>query len=196
MQIYTRERLMQHILEVSDLSTLYRDQPSVYCAKVASWMEDIEETLGKLRHPLAGKVAAERGRIQGVSDGVRDPMVSLEMKRPRQIQRAMAAQSLATIQDLLFHYMEETDLKFRDMEQRMAQLLAVASSVDPIPARSVGETRESWVRRVWSQLCGIQEAKAMVDFLRASLKPYDLNYLLGETLSNLMNNQAEGNTLP
>jgi hypothetical protein len=190
MQAYTRENLLSHLLGLTELTNLYKERSVDYPIRVIQWMQDLEETLGKLRSPLAGFVAAERAKIIASMDGYCDPYIQPagSGRSSRRSRQATAALGVAKVQERLLEIIEHIDRRFEEVYEKMAQLLAVISAQSPIPMPREGESRSGWHERVWQQMPSNGNTQGMVEYLRASLKHSDLLYVLGETLDNLVEN--------
>ncbi|MDF7800248.1 hypothetical protein P4C99_12290 [Pontiellaceae bacterium B1224] len=190
MQAYTREKLLSHLQGLTELSNLYKERSVDYPIRVIQWMQDLEETLGKLRSPLSGFVAAERGKVIASVDGYCDPYIQPagSGRSSRRNRQATAALGVANVQERLQQTIEHIDHRFEEVREKIAQLLAVVSAQSPIPMPQEGESRSGWHERVWQQLPTNGNTQGMVEYLRTSLKHSDLLYVLGETLDNLVEN--------
>lgn len=188
----TRERLVDHLQRASALVDTYARRDPDYPRRVLAWMTELEETLGQLRSPLASMVAAERGLITAVDDGLRPPEVLRERISPRKAIRATASLSLAHVEGSLRSEVASIDHKLDEMRERMAQLMAIATNSHPIPL-PVRDPRQAWLDGVWAGLAGNGETRSLYTYLNAALTAADRSYLLNEILMNLIS--AQGPTL-
>lgn len=187
MLAFTREQLVEHLQAASGLVDRYARNDWEYPSRVTEWMSDVENTLGKVRSPLVALVAAERARITAVHDGFREP--DLEGINVRKSQKATASLALGRVEAALRDEVRRIDARFDEMRERIAQLLALASTSTPIPLPPT-EPRQAWLDRVWSGLAPNGETRSLYSYLGAALTPSDRSYLLDEMLRNLLDAQA------
>lgn len=179
-----RQMLNQHMMELPAIVDRYAARDAGFVDDSLSWLTALEQTMLRLRLPLAGLVAASRGEILAVRDGHRDP-ASSPPTSARQAQRATAAVVLSRVEKTLRGAVDDIDAQLDNHREKMAQLLAVASSVKPIPAR--GErTRDDWLRFLWSDMAGIKETASMYAYINAAIPPADVLALLGEVMEKLL----------
>ncbi|MCZ6530210.1 MAG: hypothetical protein O6949_07745 [Chloroflexi bacterium] len=185
MLVATRERIKVHLLQAGGLVDLSQRRDPDYATRVIAWLCRLEESLMQLRHPLAALVAAERGILLGVRDGVRDPQVAESTTSTRKITLATASVVLSRVVGALRSAIEEIDARFDAWREKMSQLLALASMEQAIPAPpQTGHDR--WLRRVWEQVGQVGNAKGMHIYLSSVMAQPDRLYLLDELLGNLL----------
>ena len=183
----TREQLVEHLQEASALVDRYARNDWEFPTRVTAWMTEVETTLGRLRSPLVSLVAAERGKITAVDDGFRDP--EIEGVNQRKALKATATLALGRVEAALRDEIHRIDARFDEMRERLAQLLALASTSAPIPLPPT-EPRQAWLDLVWSGLAVNGETRSLYSYLGAALAPSDRTYLLDEMIRNLLGAQA------
>jgi len=186
MLAYTREKLLEHLRETTLLVDLYQRREPSFPAAVVAWLVKVEETLLQLRLPLSSLVAAERARILAVGDGYRDPVLVSERITPRKATLAVASIALGRVQDELRRKVAEIDSQFDAWREKMAQLLAIATTKSPIPLPPT-EPRDVWLAAVWKALDVNGEVQGMYRYLGTALQQSDRLFLLDELLGNLLN---------
>ncbi len=185
----TRELVLGHLAELSTLVNKYGDRQA-YVQEVLAWCMRVEQSLGRVRSPLASLVAAERGRILATPDGLRDPEVKDESNK-RKVTGAMAAVALGRVEGALRGKVAEIDAHFDSLREKLASFLGAVSVKQPIPLPPpVGHEREAWIRRVWSSLGSHAETRALYSYLNAAMAPQDRIYLLDDVLTHLIEGDA------
>lgn len=186
MLAYTREKIVDHLLETSRLVDCYQRRDPSFPAKVAGWLAEVEKSLTQLRLPLASLAATERGRILAVGGGFRDPAFAAEPMSQRKATVAVAALALGRVQEELRNKVTEIDASFDAWREKMAQFLAIATTKAPIPLPPT-EPRDVWLANVWKGLNVNGEVQGMYRYLGAAMQPNDRLFLLDDVLSNLLN---------
>lgn len=184
MLIVTREMLTAHLLALPSVMDLYADRSPDFVGAATAWLATGEELLARLRNPLVSLLAAERAKITASQDGYRDPNARAQTP-PRKMARVVAAQSLAHVEMELRAVVTGIDARLAPLRDKTAQLIAVASSSQPIPLQ--GDTpRDAWLLDIWAILKQSNEGRSMAAYLAGSLAPGDRQVVLGETLDNLL----------
>lgn len=176
-----RETALRHLLELPPLISRYTAGRSAV-PEVLAWMRALEESLARLRSPLAALVAAERGSVVAVRDGLRAPdQISSKGSRA---QRAQCIAAVARIEAALRAEVERVDAQLAPLREKMVQMLAVAASQQPLAVPAPGE-RAPWLLQLWAELGARPEVAALHAYLAASLAASDRIYLLGGLVDNL-----------
>jgi hypothetical protein len=170
------------LLEVSDLSARYARTDPKYVEDVHRWLEATENSLGKLRHPAAGFVAAQRGLLEATADGYRPDGV--EGGQARKIRRAAAALTVAEVEGRLSEEVMRLDTVFAEWHERMSQLVAVAAQHTDFPAPR--QPHEAWLMEVWRALDVGNGAQGMFEYLSARLGRTDRLYVLDQIMANVL----------
>ncbi len=187
----TRELLLERLLTVSEVTDLYAAHDPAYVTAVLQWIDETERALTRVRNPIAGLAAAERGRVLAARDGFVDTTLCSPKTNPRKAERAAAAAALSRIEDAVRSAVVATDAALAPLLEQTAQLVAIASAQRPIPMQ--GSTpREEWLEAVWREL-GLdgEKTRALHCYLTARLAPVDRLYLLGNVLDNALSNGHE-----
>lgn len=186
-----RERLLDRLLALKAVSDLYEARDPTFPGASVAWLEETAVALGKLRHPLAGFAAAEKGRLLAVADGLRDPDLHREKTTPRQAQRAGAAVALSRAEARIREALERVDATLAGYEEQLANLVAYAASKQLLPAQGDG-TREAWLRGIWGALAvdGDGRTHQTRVFLASRLTWVDRLYLLGNVMDKLLDAPA------
>lgn len=182
MQSVIRETIVSALLEVSSLTERYATSDPKYVDAVCRWLEATETSLGKLRHPAAGFVAARRGLVEAASDGHRPDAV--EPGQSRKMRRAVAAVAVADVEERLGDEVMRLDASFAEWYERMSQLVAVAAQHTDFPAPR--EPQEAWLMEVWRTLDVGNGAQGMFEYLSARLSRTDRLYVLDQIMRNVL----------
>ena len=185
MLLLTRHMLNEHLQTLPVLTDLYAAHDSRFVAESLSWLAEVEQSLLRLRLPLAGMVASARGQVLATKDGYRERELVADSANSRQAQRAVTTVVLNRVEAALRRVIDERDAQISGLKEKMAQLLAVASAVRPIPAPD-GQPHEAWLRDLWSSIPVTNETAGMYTYLNASTPHEDLLPLLDELLKNLL----------
>ena len=185
MLVATREMLLAHLLELPALTDLYAARDPDFVGATLTWLAACEATLQRLRSPLAALVAAERSKILAAGDGYREGGQVAESANPRKVIRVVASRALARAEAELRAVVVATDERLHGLREKMAQLLAVASTAHSLPLPG-DMPREQWLSTVWQLLRQSVEGRSMAAYLSGALQPADLWCVLGDTLDNLI----------
>jgi hypothetical protein len=185
MLMLTRHMLNEHLLSLPVLTDRYAAHDAGFVPESLSWLAEVEQSLLRLRLPLAGMVASARGQILATKDGYRERELLGDCASPRQAERATTTIALNRVEAALRQIIDDRDGQIRALKEKMAQLLAVASAVRPIPSPD-GRPREEWLRVLWSSMPVTGETVGMYTYLNASTPHDDLYPLLGELLNDLL----------
>jgi hypothetical protein len=181
MQALIRETAMKLLQEIGHLTDLYQKRDPQFVRRTLDWLRTAEEEMGKLRHPSASTIAAQRGQILSTEDGYRPPQI--ESRNRRKLTRATAMQVLGDVERDLRAAVERCDEFLTEMREKMSQLLAVAAAEGALPLPPT-EPRSTWLTKVWKSLQRGNGA-GMFGYLSARLQRADRIYLLDELLTNM-----------
>ena len=176
--------MVDYLLELPGLIDQYSQKDPKFLDSSLSWLSGLEQDLLKLRHPISGFVATERGKIFAVDDGFIDPNIVESSRSKRKKERATVALVLGKVQEALRAVLEDIDEKFTVYRDKMAQLIALATQRDPLPAPI--EPQEEWLKKVWEFLSKNEESKALYTYLNTALTSMDRNYILQSILEHLV----------
>jgi hypothetical protein len=182
---YTREKLMESLLEVSALINLYQGQDAAFLPRTLQWMNDTEAALKQLRSPLSAMCASERGQLLAAIDGFRETDLNAREGSPRKAARAMCALCLGRVEASLRQRVSELDAQLSTAAEKMAQLLALASTRAPLPLPPT-EPPSQWLTQVWQHLGSVAETRHLHAYLSSLLSADDRQYLLGQATDHLL----------
>jgi len=188
---YTREKLMEMLLQVPALISLYQSQDSAFVPSVLQWMTDSENELKRLRSPLASQCATERGRLLASVDGFPDAELRAREGGLRKAARATGALCLGRVEASMRQRVNELDAQLAQATDKMAQLLALGSAQSPLPLPPT-EPRSAWLAQVWQQLGGVNETRHLHGYLASLLTASDRLYLLEQATDNLLSALPSG----
>jgi len=187
MMAFTRLRLMEKLARVPQLTSAYAGRDAAYVDHVIEWLADVEKTLTELRNPLASMVAIQRADIVSVDDGRIPAEISDRVVNRRKLKRVAASQAMGRTEMALRETIADIDQKFDEVAEKLAQLLAVVSSVQPI-AFPPYEPINKWLDEVWKGMSVVAETQGLFTYVSARLTLSDRRYLLQEVLDNLWKN--------
>ncbi len=190
MLIVTREKLVAHLLELSAIVDRYQRSDPEFVEQVAAWLIAVEKTLQQLRSPLSSQIAGQRARLLAVQDGFREPSLAENRVSRRKAVRAAAGLVVGRAEEALRARLAAIDARFDEAREKMAQYLAVTTSVRPIPLPPT-EPRTAWLRSVWASLEDVPNTQGMRGYLNAALRPSDRLHVLGEVVDNLIENNGD-----
>lgn len=185
MLLLTRHMLNEHLQALPRLTDRYAANDSRFVPESLSWLAEVEQSLLRLRLPLAGMVASARSQVLATKDGYRERELVSDSANSRQAQRATTTVALDRVGTALRQVIDERDSQINALKEKMAQLLAVASAVRPIPTPD-GQAREQWLRTLWSSIPLTGETAGMYTYLNATTPRDDLVPLLDELLDELL----------
>lgn len=183
MQKLVRETIAARLVELPALANRYQSGDASYVDDVLGWLRTTAAELGRLRHPLAGIVSSQQALIVAIRNGYRPEHIAA-MSRRRSV-AAAATLAIGEVEPVLRAAVAELDGYLREMTDRMAQLLAVASADHPVPLPPT-EPRDAWLDQVWEGLRATNGGGGMFGYLNARLTRSDRNALLDELLANVL----------
>lgn len=182
---YTREALVERLLQVPALISLYQGQDAAFLPTTLQWMSETEALLKQLRSPLASLCASERGRLLAAIEGFRDAELVTREGSPRKAARAMGALCLGRVEASLRERVGELDARLGVAAEKMAQLLALGSTKSPLPLPPT-EPASEWLAQVWQHLAGVAETRQLHAYLSSLLSADDRQYLLAQATEHLL----------
>lgn len=189
MLIMTRETLLMHMGDVTGLIDQMQAQSGDFIPNTVAWFRRTEESLQRLRHPLSSTLATERAKIVASAEGLPGTQHGGDKLSKRKQERAMAVAALDHAQKLLLDAVQHIDKKFEPFYEKMAQFLAVSTTVRPVQL-PMTEPRSEWLKQTWRNLAVPDELKNMYAYLNSSLGQHDRMYVLEMTLGNLAETAA------
>jgi hypothetical protein len=183
----TREKLLAALAQIPALVNRYQHREPDFAARVVSWLDESEQQLTPLRHPLVSFIAARRGLVLGTAEGALDEACGRGTRRRNTAGRALTA--LSEVDEACRGEIARIDRQFDEWRDKLVQLLAVASSRSAIPLPDSGP-RNVWLQRVWHQLGEGEETLGMYNYLNAAVATSDRLHLLDEVLDRLLAGQA------
>ncbi len=182
MQTLIRETLIGHLREISTLANGY--DGGDFAAGTMDWLQSIEESLGKLRHPQASLAAAERARIRPADDEPQEDSSTSRRSR-RKHARWVAREALGKVEERLREEVLSIDERFAELRDKLAQAVAMAHAQSPLPLPPT-QPHEAWLRTAWRHCRGVANVAPLLLSLEAALKPMDRLNLLDDVLANLI----------
>ncbi len=179
-----REQLNEHLLRLPAVIDLYAANDASFIARAHDWIRDTEQRLQALRSPRASLLAAERGKLVAANEARPD---GAGRATTRKHARNVASEVLSVCEASVREAIADADRRLDDARTRMAQLIAVASSKQPIPLPPT-EPRTAWLSKIWTSMAQVPEAAGMVAFIGTTMRRVDVLYLLDDLLSNLLEN--------
>jgi len=186
MQAFLREKLVDSLVRCGKLVDAFQAKEVSFLPDTLSWLKDLEDTLSRLRHSLAGAIASERKRV--VASGEKANRPKGVSKSKYQVQEAAVALGIA--EERLREVVVQIDSKFDGWREQIAQLAAIASQFEPIEI-SNPNLPESELRKIWQQMGKREEGRSMHQYLSASMPRSDLMYLLRDVVANLLANRTQ-----
>jgi hypothetical protein len=181
MKAYTRELLRSNLLQLTRLQREH-DQTGAY-NELDAYFEEVKDAFGRLRSPIAAIVANVQSEIQSCLEGKELDQMKSNISS-RKMRKAGISAALVVLNESMQHELAQLDAVFAEMEEKLAQTMAAASSIQPFPART--GNRETWYAEIWQQMEAGPNTKAMTLYLKTALVKADRNHLLAELLDRLM----------
>ena len=120
---------MDRLLEMPSVLKEFNDTGLV--EDVEKWLSTLEEEIGKLRNPLATTVTTTITSIQIVGKTINR---RIHESMPKRKARKIAVKALfGRLGESMSSEVENIDLKFDVMSDKIAQLLGAASAIKPLP---------------------------------------------------------------
>lgn len=184
MKAIIRERVLDRLMAIPDLVDLHRQQNPMFVDRLLAWFSDSEEALKPLRSPLVARLASFRGQLQAADEGVLHPQVNSESRSPRKRRNALAVVLLQSAEMELREALDNIDKDFDVLKDKLAQLIAIVSSKNPLP-HSMHLT-ESYLDTIWVSLREFEETQSMSYFIEVQTDLTDRRYLLQGLLGNII----------
>jgi hypothetical protein len=190
MWILTHYRALERLDEVAELSRLYAAHDPAFAPRVIAWLDAADLALRQLRNPLAGRISAEKARLLAVPDGWRPASLGERATRANSALRACTALALEQVAAWLEALASQAEQRLTEPRDKLVQLLAVHSALQPLPLPHGGEAPRDWAERCWRELPALPQTQSMRTFLAGSLSHADLIALLADVLDRLRDNAA------
>ena len=181
MLAYTRELLIDKLAELSELQSDFNKTGQIQ--GIEPWLTELEESVGRLRNPLSSVVANTQSEIRAIWGGFRKDGIDASLP-PKKARRIAVSLALIQLSEALTSEVLTIDQKFEMMSDKLAQLLAGASALSPLPAPDNGNM-DKWKSNVWKVLGQHEATLGMYTYLSSSLARADREYILGSMLSRL-----------
>ena len=181
MLAYTRELLIDKLAELSELQSDFNKTGQIQA--IEPWLTELEESIGRLRNPLSSVVANTQSEIRAIWGGFRKDGIDASLP-PKKARRIAVSLALVQLSEAITSEVLTIDQKFEMMSDKLAQLLAGASALSPLPAPDNGNI-DKWKNDVWKVLGQHEATLGMYTYLSSSLARADREYILGSMLSRL-----------
>lgn len=185
MQAYTREKIIDALVMTQQLASLYQHKDGRFIEKTLKWLVGLEQDFAKLRHPLSGLVAAQRGNLNGAIGG----MGGTGDVSKRKMARFEAIEVIAVVEVELRQVVDNIDGQFKLWSDKIAQMAAISSRQTPIQLSAAQLTNEQ-LKIIWTQFGQHPEGANMHQYLSAVMPQADLFYLFNDVISNLIANAS------
>lgn len=185
MLLLTREMLVLRLLELPALASASASQEPWFNERFMLWLQSVESSLLRLRHPMAGHIAVQRSEFAAALAGHHDAAVRGGRSSRRHTSRAAALSAMGEVETVLQRIVADTDAQLAAHREKVVQLLAVASASSPVEL-PIGLSREAWLTEIWSGLGIREDARGMYNYLQATVSRSDLHAILGELVDNLL----------
>jgi hypothetical protein len=185
MLAYTREFLIDKLIELGGHQKEFNRTGQIDTLEI--WLAGLEEDLGRLRHSLSPRTANAQSELRAIWDGFRKEGIddSIPLRKARRIAVSL---TLVEFSEMLSEEVMNIDQKFEVMSDKLAQLLAAASALSPLPGPN-GDMA-LWKQEVWVDLGKHEATQGMYTYLTSSLARADRDHLLDAMLSRLAANGA------
>lgn len=184
MQSVIRERIVEKLLEIPALVDHYRNQNSAFPELSVQWLSSTEKALEAFRLPLVSRLAGLRGMMIAAADGFTETASATPARNQRKFSRSVTMQLLQQAEETLHSHCQKIDTELDDYRDKLAQLLAVASAREALPAGDPGSI--SYIDKLWQQAKAAQENITMAQYVAARLSETDRRYLLTDIVRQLM----------
>jgi len=183
-----REKLMNHASTLAKVSHIYRTESSRFVDEYLKWIEQSENDISGLRSPIGLILQAEKTKVTSVMDGYMPEYIK-ERGSIRRSQRAVAAQSLSYISQLLHEKINQIDSDFREINEKICHALAILSGKDRNLFK-INKVNESIAEKIWKGLEKHPETLPMFNYLSAKLTAIDRKYLFISAIQNMIDNSS------
>ncbi|MEX0270649.1 hypothetical protein AB3R30_16015 [Leptolyngbyaceae cyanobacterium UHCC 1019] len=184
MRSVLREQLLECLSTASLLTDEYADLNPNYVEDIILWLKDLEERLQKFRNSNASVITQERAKLLAFRDGGLEPGLIDQSIPRRKAHRIFASMCLSRVVASVHFQVEQIDQDFAQMREKIAQLLALASTRASISMPPSGN-RELWLIQTWKSLAG-GDTHSMYSYINATLSLVDRLYILDDLLDNLL----------
>lgn len=187
MQSILREKLLAQAGKLAGVSNVYRTEGYRFVDSYITWLEEAEKDLSSLRSPISILIQAEKTSLTSVSDGYVPDLIQAG-KNKRKTQRAAAAQSLEKVSREIYSKIENIDLAFDQLSDKLSNAIAVLAIKEPelyngIRANLYGiDTLRNLLGRT-------PETIPIYNYLCAKLASTDINYLLMDIIQKIKSNK-------
>lgn len=188
MRAIAKEKIIHQLMQLSNLTDNYMQLDPVYPQKCLSWLLDTEKHLEPLRLPLVSRLSALRGLLIASDDGYQSPDIAGSSRSKRKAKRAMSAYIINQAEQALREEVEQTDLQFSELIDKLSQLLAIRFAQQELP--NTPQMTMTYVDNIWQMLGDNQETKSMFRYIQAKIGETDRRYLLQSLLDNMLSHTS------
>ncbi|MGY0614464.1 hypothetical protein [Vibrio sp. FJH11] len=184
MKSVLKETIIARLLLLPQLSDKYLAQDPSYVFDVALWLKQTEQKLEPMRSPMVSTLASLRGLLEACDDGYQHDKVLNSSRSKRKGKRALAASLLTRADTILNAELQRIDNHFSEVNDKLAQLLALVFAHQPLPI--VQNITTGYLDSIWKTLGEHEETKSMYLYLQARMSATDRRYLLRHLLLNMV----------
>jgi len=181
MQSIIRETILAQLLYVPTLVDQYSQQESRFTDNTVDWLRKTEKALEPFRLPLVSRLSGFRGLVVATSEGLAE---GANCKITRKQKRGQTMQMVQQAEIALREHVEGIDRQFEEYRDKLSQILAVASSREPLPATSTITT--GYLDKIWEQAKAAQDNPTLALYLQGRIAETDRRYLLGDIIGHLL----------
>lgn len=180
----TRELLLTRLDEFEQLVNTFKQRPLEFIPACSVWLTNLEQDLGRLRHPQKSMASVARGRVAVLQQGhVESERNSLKQSRRKQA-AAQAMQIAAESELVIREAILEVDHRTAVWREKMVQFVAVATARAPLPLPAT-EPRDKWLHDAWRSLQISAETINMFNYLNTALSAAERRHLFDEIVRNV-----------
>lgn len=182
MKSVIRERILELLNDIPALVDAYHQKQSHFSDNCLNWLRQAEQALASFRLPLTSQLAGLRGAMIAATDGLSEPDSGTKSSRKQRSAQIMLL--LQQAEEVLRRHCDQIDQEFEEYNEKLSQLLAVASAKRPLPATD--QISQTYLNSIWQQVKHSQDNTTLSHYINARLNDTDRCYLLVDIVSNLL----------
>jgi hypothetical protein len=184
MQCVLREKFLIQAMKLADVSRVFHAKNHSFVDAYIGWLEEAEKDLSSLRSTISILLQAEKSSLNSVLYGYLPNNVQAG-KSIRKIQIAAAAQSLEKISKELYSKIENINLFFDQLNEKLCHAIAILASKEPEIYKKL-QLNQQGVDTLWKKLSITPETLPMYNYFCAKLTSTDINYLLMDIIQKIV----------
>ena len=178
------EQLGALLNSLAPLIDRYQKGDSQFVSEALKWLEEVEQTMSRLRLPEGAEMSSLRSQILKAEDqqfGASDRPKRSVIRRANNV---AASDALARAEEILRQRVMSAEERLQTFEGKLTEGLTAFLLENELPVNQGDST--AWLNLIWQQFKEYDATRPLLIYLSASLTATDRNFILMRVLSRLL----------